>query len=82
MPLHVVTRGELDVRRIEGVLLAQDGVVDALVWTKNGMILARVTVSDHYGLDETSLRKACESELGSSMTPALIMVERALRPAA
>lgn len=82
MSLYIAPRDEVDTFRITGFLLCQDGVIDADVWIKNQAVLARVTVADHQGLDETDLRHACERELGAAMTPNMILLQRALRPAA
>lgn len=82
MGLYIAYSGEVDTYRIMDFLLGQDGVVDADVWVKNQSVLARVTVTDHHGLDETNLRQACEDELGPEMAPNMILLQRALRPAA
>lgn len=62
--------------------MIHDGVVDANVWFQNGTMLARVTVVDDVTIEEGDLRTACEQTLGRENTPALIMLQRAYRPAA
>lgn len=82
MHLYIASNDEIDTVKIERFLMVQDGVVDARVWVQNGTVLARITVVEDVICDEGDLRTACERELGSSNTPAIIMLQRALRPAA
>ena len=82
MGLYIASHDDIDTRRIEDFLLCQAGVVDATVWIKGPNVLARVTVAETEGLDETQLRNACNDQLGPQLTPSLIMLQRALRPAA
>jgi len=80
--LYISPQDDVDTRRIESFLLCQEGVVDANVWTKNTSVLARVTVMNDACCDETGLQSACEQALGKNLTPSMIMLQRALRPAA
>lgn len=83
MHLYVATDDDsIDTSTIEKFLLVQDGIVNAVVWLKNHSILARVTVTEHSGFDETDIRGMCERKLGKALTPHMVMLERALRPAA
>jgi hypothetical protein len=80
--LYIAPNGDVDTLKIEKFLMVQEGVVDANVWLQKGSVLARVTLVEDVHCEEGDLRSACERELGSSNTPTMIMLQRALRPAA
>lgn len=82
MHLYLASNDDVDTLRIKRFLMIHDGVVDATVWQQNGSVLARVTLMDDVYCEEGDLRSACERELGSKNTPTMIMLQRALRPAA
>ncbi len=82
MQLDFADRGLPDTRLIERFLLSLNGVLYAKAWERHGQILASVTVLEDAHCDDTGLQEACMAELGPSLTPALIMIERAMRPAA
>lgn len=66
--------------RIEQFLLRQIGVAHVRVWQRSSQILASVTVTEDSTLGEYDLRQACAKEVGR--VPDMMMVQRALRPAA
>lgn len=82
MVLHIAPTDDVDTGRVESFLLCQDGVVGANVWLKNAKLLARVTLVNDSNCDGTDLQAACEKALGPNLTPNMIMLQRALRPAA
>ena len=68
--------------RVEEFLLSLDGVLDVSVWASNGSPVARVTVEANSTLSEPDILQACLTELGPKASPRLLMLRRALRPAA
>ncbi|MBX3096102.1 MAG: hypothetical protein KF812_04510 [Fimbriimonadaceae bacterium] len=82
MALHLHLADSSDPRRTEAFLRTQPDVVDASVWSSNGALLSRVTVSQDSRLSPSDIQHACRSNLGAAMTPRLVMLERAIRRAA
>ena len=80
--LYIASNDEFDTVAIEKFLLCQEGVVNAIVWVKNNTILARITATEFSDFDEVGIKNLCESELGPNLTPHIVVLERALRPAA
>ncbi|MBS1713859.1 MAG: hypothetical protein JST30_05930 [Armatimonadetes bacterium] len=80
MKLYLVDGGTDDVQATENFLMRLCGVLDASVWSRDGRIVASVTLSNDatYGADE--LHSACQAGLGRA--PHLFMLQRAFRPAA
>lgn len=80
MKLYLVDGGTDEVQATENFLMRLKGVLDATVWSRNGRVVASVTLASDvlYGADE--LHSACEENLGRA--PHYFMLQRALRPAA
>lgn len=82
MHLYLASEHDTDVAAIERVLMRQDGVIDASVLERMGRIVANVTVRHDSHFHETDLMAVCDRELGSGHRPAMILLQRAMRPAA
>lgn len=82
MHLYLASNDDADHTAVQKFLLGQFGVVDASVWTKNGSLLASVTLAEESQCGEADLMVACRRALGPENTPQMILLQRALRPAA
>lgn len=80
--LYIASNDVFDTAAIEKFLLEQDGIINAVVWVKNSTILARITATESSTIDEYDIKNRCQSELGPELTPHIVVMERALRPAA
>lgn len=53
-----------------------DDVVLAQVWARGDMLLSRVLVTETSTLSGQDLKEACARELGKSLTPDFLLLER------
>lgn len=71
-----------DPTRAERFLREQAGVLSASVWTARERLMACVTVVEGSELTPNGLWSACQQALGPVDSPAMIVLETALRRAA